>query len=202
MNDIKVLESFLPRSYRDELERNINSVPFKWSFHDQIATEYGEVSYNNSKIHNPIGLSHTFIDQGKVVSEQWEMIRPILLFLEYHEDFEIQQVLRVRARRTMRENNIDVSMYNPPHVDLPNAQPYKTLIYYLNDSDGDTIFFDEIWTPRSDMGTAPLRGDVKECFRYTPIKGNGILFNGHRYHSGNSPINNLHRTIINFDFIA
>lgn len=199
-SDIKVLESFIPRSYQNELESVINSNIFKWNFHDKIAMEYGEVEYNNPKIINPIGLSHTFIDSGQPVSDYWNLVKPILLFLEYHEDFEIQRVLRVRARRTLRDIQIDPSMYNPPHVDLPDSEPYKTLIYYVHDSDGDTVFFDEVYDPKP--GYAPLRGDVAECFRYTPIKGNGILFNGHRYHSGNSPINNLHRTIINFDFIV
>lgn len=200
MSDIKVLESFIPKSYQNELETAINSTIFKWNFHDKIAIEYGEVDYNNPNIINPIGLSHTFIEEGQPVSDYWNLVKPILLFLEYHENFEIQRVLRVRARRTLQDTRVNQSMYNPPHVDLPHAAPYKTLIYYVHDSDGDTVFFDEVYTPNPNG--APLRGDVKECFRYNPIKGNGILFNGHRYHSGNNPINNLYRTIINFDFIV
>lgn len=200
---MKVIESFLPKSYQNELEHLINDPSiFQWSFYDKIAIEYGEpVTYKNPKIINPIGLSHTFIESGNVVSDLWPRIRPILLFLEYHENIEISRMLRVRARRTMRDPSIDSSMFNPPHVDLPNAQPYKTLIYYVSDSDGDSVFFNERYNPV--LGMPSLKDeDVTECFRYTPIKGNGILFDGHQYHSGNSPINYLHRTIINFDFVV
>jgi hypothetical protein len=200
---MKVIESFLPKSYQNEIEQLINDPSaFQWSFYDKIAIEYGEpVSFKNPKIINPIGLSHTFIESGRVVSNHWERIRPILLFLEYHQGIEIQRMLRVRARRTLRDPSIDSSMFNPPHIDLPNAEPYKTLIYYVSDSDGDSIFFNEQYDPN--QGQPTLRDDdVTECFRYTPVKGNGILFDGHRYHSGNSPVEYLHRTIINFDFIA
>ena len=199
---MKVIASFLPTSYQNELENVINSPAiFQWSFHDKIAREYGDVEYKNPKIINPIGLSHTFIDSGKVVSDHWTLIRPVLLFLEYHEGFEIKRMLRVRARRTLRDPNIDSSMFNPPHVDLFDSVPYKTLIYYLSDSDGDTIFFNERYIPNS--GAPSLKDtDVTECFRYTPVKGNGILFDGHQYHAGNSPVEYLHRTIINFDFIV
>lgn len=199
---MKVIESFLPKSYQNELEYIINSPGiFQWSFYDKIANEYGQpIDFKNPKIINPIGLAHTFIDSGNVVSDHWEKIRPILLFLEYREGIEIQRMLRVRARRTMRETGIDSTMFNPPHIDLPDAEPYKTLIYYVSDSDGDSIFFNERYDPS--QGQPTLRDeDVTECFRYTPVKGNGILFDGHQYHSGNSPVNYLHRTIINFDFV-
>ena len=84
-------------------------------------------------------------------------------------------------------------------VDLPNAEPYKSFIYYVNDSDGDSVFFKERYKPKD--GPPKLKDtDVTECFRYTPKKGTGILFDGHQYHSGNSPKNSLYRTIINFDF--
>ena len=200
---MKVIESFLPLSYQNEIEHLINDPgAFQWSFYDKIAIEYGEpITFKNPKIINPIGLSHTFIESGRPVSEHWPRIRPILLFLEYHGNFEIQRMLRVRARRTLRDPSIDSTMFNPPHIDLPNAEAYKSLIYYVSNSDGDSVFFNERYDPS--LGQPTLRDeDVTECFRYTPVKGNGVLFDGHQYHSGNSPINYLHRTIINFDFIV
>ena len=201
-NNRKVLENFLPVSYINEIERFINTPDhFQWSFYDRIANEYNNqpTSFKNPNINNPIGLAHVFIESGKIVSKHFEFIKPILLFLEYHMDFEIKQVLRVRARRTMQDTRLDANSFNPPHVDLPNATPYKSLIYYVSDSDGDSVFFNERYNPEN--GAPELKDDdVTECFRYTPKKGNGILFDGHQYHSGNSPINYLHRTIINFDF--
>ena len=64
------------------------------------------------------------------------------------------------------------------------------------------IFFNERFNPETDFEGELKDTNVTECFRYPPKKGHGILFDGHQYHSGNSPIDNLHRTIINFDFIV
>ena len=200
---MKVLESFISKSYANEIENLINTPNnFHWSFHDQIANEYGNEpkKYKNPSIINPIGLAHVFIDAGKIRSDHFTFIKPILLFLEYHMDFEIKQVLRVRARRTMQNTNLNANHYNPPHVDLPDTVPYKSLIYYVSDSDGDSIFFNEKYIPGN--GPPELKDtDVTECFRYTPKKGNAILFDGHQYHAGNSPVEYLHRTVINFDFV-
>jgi len=201
---MKVIENFLPKPYQNEIENLINSPElFQWSFFDQIAKEYGNqpTVYKNPNIINPIGLAHTFIDSGKVVSNHFALIRPILLFLEFNMNVEIKQVLRVRARRTMQDKSLNANNFNPPHVDLPDAAPYKSLIYYVSDSDGDSVFFNERYTPSN--GLPEIKDtDVTECFRYTPKKGNGIFFEGHQYHSGNSPIEYLHRTVINFDFIV
>ena len=201
---MKVLESFIPKSYANEIERFINSPGhFQWSYYDQIANEYGDqpTIYKNPNIINPVGLAHVFIESGRVVSDHFTFIKPILLFLEYHMDFEIQRVLRVRARRTLRDKTLSSSHYNPPHVDLPDAEPYKSLIYYVSDSDGDSVFFKERYNPTNSLPEVKDT-DVTEVARYTPKKGNGIIFDGHQYHSGNSPRITPHRTVINFDFIV
>lgn len=201
---MEVLESFLPISYQNEIERYINSPDiFQWSFFDKIAKEYNDepIEYKNPNIVNPIGLAHTLVDSGRVTSNHFVFFKPILLFLEFKMNFEIKQILRVRVRRTMQDTSLNGNSYNPPHIDLPDAAPYKTLIYYVSDSDGDSVFFEERYAP--EKGAPELKDtEVTESFRYTPKKGNGILFDGHQYHSGNSPINYLHRTIINFDFIV
>ena len=201
---MKVLESFVPKSLQDEVEDYINSGNFQWTFFDNIAMDYGSkpMVFKNPNIVNPIGLVNTIIDNGQIVSGHYSVFRPILLFLEYHENISIKQVLRVRVRRTLRDKSAPVTRYNPPHVDLNRAEPYKSLIYYVSDSDGDSVFFNERFNPETDFEGELKDTNVTECFRYPPKKGHGILFDGHQYHSGNSPIDNLHRTIINFDFIV
>ena len=203
MSDPKVIEKFLPQTLIRDIEV-LHNAPgnFSWQFYEKIAIEYGEpVQFKNPKIINPIGLSHVFIDNTQIVSPHWNLIKPILLFLEYHENFEIKSVLRVRSRRTLQNPNIDETYYNPPHVDLPDAVPYKTLIYYVHDCDGDSVFFNERYKPGTGQSTLQDT-DVTECFRNTPVRGTGVLFDGHQYHSGNSPRKHLHRTIINFDFVV
>ena len=53
---MKVIESFMPISYQNELDETINSpYTIQWAFFDQIAKEYSEeeTKFKNTKIINP-----------------------------------------------------------------------------------------------------------------------------------------------------
>ena len=97
----------------------------------------------------------------------------------------LDKVLRIRVRRTNPWPGHTLEHYNPPHIDLDTAEPYWSLVYYADDSDGDTFIFDN---------------DDKIIERVKPVKGNALLFPGKFYHSGNNPVNYDKRTIVNFDF--
>jgi hypothetical protein len=76
------------------------------------------------------------------------------------------------------------------------------MVYYVDDSDGDTIIFDKIFC-QTDETYDPISAEpLPELLRYTPKKGSAIFFNGHRYHAGNYPNNYSSRIVINYDFIT
>lgn len=70
-----------------------------------------------------------------------------------------------------------------PHTDRP--EEHLGLIYYLNDSDGDTIFFE---------------GD-SELQRVSPKKGRIVIFDGNTLHAGGFPTDNP-RCIVNYNIYA
>ena len=70
-----------------------------------------------------------------------------------------------------------------PHTDRP--EEHLGLIYYVNDSDGDTIFF---------------AGD-KELQRVSPKKGRIVIFDGNTLHAGGFPTDNP-RCIVNYNLYA
>ena len=61
--------------------------------------------------------------------------------------------------------------HHAPHVDL--NIPHTSLIYYVNDADGDTLFFDEDYETQIDS--------------VTPKKGRAVLFNGLIPHAAGIP---------------
>lgn len=71
----------------------------------------------------------------------------------------------------------------PPHKDYHNSE-FETVLYYANNSDGDTYVF-----------------DGSECvLRASPEKGKGIVFPSSMLHCGSAPVNNENRVAINIVF--
>ena len=79
----------------------------------------------------------------------------------------------------------------PPHVDIIELNNYMTCIYYVNDSDGDTVIYNE---------TEKNCNKFTEFKRITPKRGRLLIFNGNRYHSENFPRSSKKRVVINFNF--
>jgi hypothetical protein len=194
---MKVLEDLVPSHLSDEIETLLNSERFTWNCQPHITYDSG-MEYKNPKITNPVGLTHTLYFDGQITSDWFNDFEPILTYLEARENITISEILRIRIRRTLQTVGHDLTCYNSPHVDLAHKDAYKTLVYYADDSDGDTVLFEEIY--KSEDGTNTVRDDVTEWKRSTPKKGSGLFFEGHRFHAGNCPVNSRIRTIINFDF--
>ena len=87
--------------------------------------------------------------------------------------------------------------HNGVHVDLPPHLPHVACVYYVNDSDGDTIIYEQTIhdTPGGSQNV-----EVREHKRVTPRRGRAVFFDGSRYHCSSQPSIN-YRTIINFDLL-
>ena len=59
------------------------------------------------------------------------------------------------------------------------------ILYYVNDADGDTVFFD---------------GNNNIVKSVTPKKGTAVLFNGHILHAGGIPKKHS-RCIVNYNIL-
>jgi hypothetical protein len=103
---------------------------------------------------------------------------------------EVKEILRIKANilnKTDKQNHI-----HPPHVDM--TTPHMVLLYYVNDSDGDTVIFDQ----KYDDGEVP-RLTVNRAI--SPKAGAAILFDGLTYHSSSSPQYAEKRIILNINFL-
>jgi hypothetical protein len=74
----------------------------------------------------------------------------------------------------------------PPHIDMVGLDHW-VLLYYINDSDGDTVLF------KDDQKT--------EIKRVSPKKGRVVFFDGSIFHCGSRSAINT-RSTINFNFIG
>lgn len=95
------------------------------------------------------------------------------------------KVYQMKANLYLQEQS---SKPNPAHIDF--YKPHQVVLYYVNNSDGDTILYDKV------LGEDPET--LKEIERFHPNQGDFVVFDGLRYHSSSSPIENFHRCTLNF----
>lgn len=104
----------------------------------------------------------------------------------------VNEIIRIKSNITTRATSSD---YLAPHVD--QNTPHKVFLYYVNDSDGDTVFFEQFWHE----GINIEKKDLTEALRVSPRMGRGVIFDGLQYHASSKPIKHDYRCVINIDFI-
>lgn len=202
---VEVVENFLPITYQNEIEQVTFNIP--WFFRPTIAQfpdgEYADADkpFEDPRVTDAFAFAHVCYSDGQVQSQYYEYYKSILRFLELKLNIQIKEIIRIRLRLTPQYPGHTEDMFNPPHVDLMTTVPFKTFVYYVYDSDGDTVIFDR----KFDNLNKPTvltknEPDLTPIFTNSPKKGTGVYFDGLYYHSGNSPINFKSRCIINFDF--
>ena len=85
--------------------------------------------------------------------------------------------------------NLKDRTVDTPHIDL-HSRKHLAALYYVFDSDGDTIIYNERHEPADKVYT------VKQ--RVTPKQGRMVIFDGTLYHTAEQPKDNI-RCVINYD---
>lgn len=203
-DEILEIENLIPNSYQNLIISRIDGVNhFPWFTlhkigHPDFFSKGQNSQYKDPYITDDIGLFHMAFD-GTMYSPHYDFFYPILSFFEEKSSISVKKLLRIRLRYTHPSLHHTPNKYAPPHVDFPTSHPYYTLIYYVDDADGDTIIFDKLYNQNENYSPV-LENALPILHRIKPKKGKAVFFNGHRYHSGNYPIETSSRIVINFDF--
>ena len=93
-------------------------------------------------------------------------------------------ILKCKANLTTQVSKATKDNFSEPHIDILET-PHIGMICYMNDSDGDTFFFDK---------------DLNIIKRVQPKRGRVVIFRGETLHSAGHPIKSEQRVVMNFDF--
>lgn len=97
-------------------------------------------------------------------------------------NIDFSDILRIKANLITQYREYTKNSYGIPHTDY--SYEHYVLIYYVNDSDGDTVLFDK---------------NKKIMAKITPKKGRCLFFNGNILHAGGHPVDNFSRCVININ---
>lgn len=102
-------------------------------------------------------------------------------------------IIRIKLNWLPRAQENAREKWHMPHVD--SDQEHHVFLYYVNDSDGDTFFFNETY--------GSFNENIEELTlntRISPKAGRGVVFDGRIYHASSSPVDSEYRCILNVDF--
>lgn len=195
------LDNVLPSGHLKLIQELFTSNTFPWYYSPHTSkpqsNEYGAGTVFTNNVKECPQFCHVFYygADGKT-STLFDIVSPIVVLLQK----EIKQELklsRIKANLICRQADYPKDCYNMPHVDWnPDdrvaGEVYKSFLFYVNDSDGDTVIFNET------IQDSPKTLTIKE--KNTPKANTGIYFNSDNYHASSPPIDSSIRMVINFVF--
>jgi hypothetical protein len=185
------IEKLIPPSYANILEEILCRNPeFTWvytpSTNNQTETR---LMKKDPRAYESEQLVHALFLEGAKRSQFFDLIFPLFYFLEDKTGIQLGGIERIKANMLLRAST-PPDQFNTPHIDIPDAG-YKSLLYYVKDSDGDTFIFNEHYGDKKDLTVAK---------RVSPKKGRAVVFDSNTWHASSNPREHQNRVVINLIF--
>jgi hypothetical protein len=182
-----VLDNFLPKDYEEEIKINLYSGNFPWYFLEDITSPLAN--------YKKPALTHTYYDNNTVNSNFFNLVSKIPFYAKKHlnDNFDINSII---LSRSFLQFPTSISTVDEFHID--QLCPHTVFLYYVNDSDGDTIILDKKYNGEYQEEVF-IEGN-RILKKVTPKKGRLVIFDGYHYHSAEQPVKD-NRCIINFNLI-
>ena len=216
-NEIIIIDDIIDKEYQESIkdilvgnttyispiatDEENPSIRFPWYYTTDVTV--GDDPENNQ---GRAGLSHTYVvseldedgeeyetDEnigGIAISEFHYLFLPLLeKVIEEKLGLENANVCRGRSFLQF-PLNLKTKEPDTPHTDM--HRNHFVILYYVVDSEGDTIIYNETWN--NDI--KPEKYTEKQ--RVTPKQGRVVIFDGSLYHTAEQSINTT-RCIVNYD---
>lgn len=202
-NEVYVIDDFLDKEYQEKIknillggDESYNGHDFPWHYIEDVTAAGDEDSQ-----HRP-ALAHNYVElqgggdgdvdvditqlYGVVNSKFHSLFMPLLRKAAIKFNMKHVDVLQGRSflqfPLNLKDQTVDI-----PHVDIEHLK-HLVVLYYVCDSDGDTIIYNE----REEGNSYTIKQKV------TPKQGRVVLFDGLLMHTAEQPKNNV-RCIVNYN---
>lgn len=221
-DDILIYDGLVPIPLEDMFFREVSGIGRFWQ--DYPSDKSGGVDiYTQQRISNDILrkiASPTLIalvyagcpndDDTIFIPEYFNIAMIILELFSAKSGININKIVRIKINKQIQSADLsfDENCCNDIHSDM--TFPHKTLLYYFNDSDGDTMLMNERHKEDNPNISPELKARMLELGgleinttllqRVTPKKGRILCFDGARYHAPSNPIKSKFRYVMNINF--
>ena len=183
---MRIFDDLLDDKETSHIENFLRDPKFPWflsiGYNHYTVDEF---TYEKNSIENReelVVLTHVFYLNTFRNSDNY--LLSDFVFSRFLERSGVEFTKLFRSKSNLQLKHSTDKLHTTPHVD--NTEKHKVVIYYANDSDGDTFFFDK---------------NLKIVDRVTPKKGRFILFDGDSLHAAGFNSTTDIRLNINFNFI-
>ena len=177
---MKEFKNFLPVSQALEIHDILTSSIFPWYWLDDVTVSPEQRDEVPAHYRSQPGMHHTPFVDGRA-SEWYDKFSFIYHYIldAMELDYKEWQLARIRCGLNFPTFRDEHMLHNQPHIDYPETQvgDHFTCLYYVNDSDGPTVVFNE--TEESDEYTIKY-----QCH---PEKNKLFVFDGKHYHASSCP---------------
>lgn len=189
MNNIVILDDVISKDYQDYLETLLlNNMDMGWCLIRDL-----DSLKDNQLSNNSVGFSIQAISDGVDHGMLAFIFKSLGYALAEKLDVNIKSFINARTFLQVPNNLNSLPTY---HVDYP--KPHKVLLYYVNESDGNTIILKQRYPFAYNKVSGLTTGEVLQ--EITPKKGRVVMFDGAQFHSSTVPTKNL-RCVINLDVV-
>jgi hypothetical protein len=202
MNDILIIDDVVCPLYQDKIEEFLLVSNNPWFFQSDItlSDDYlNQLDRENptNKLKRRPGFGSLMFDLHDQKGQEYHFLAPIMYAASEKSQIPINKLTLIRGFLSLP---VSKSKIDKPHIDIP--EPHYVGLYYVNDSDGDTVIYQETYNPMFESTIhAELTSESLSVVRtITPKKGRLVIFNGNHYHSSSQPTT-THRCVINFHFL-
>lgn len=172
---MKIFDNVVNEKNSKKLEDFLLNDNFPWFFVKKSSGKSQEVVGFNDTVQ----FEHHFIRDSQIASQAIHQVMYLMDWDNVVKETKVSpSIFRMKSNLLLKTQ----SSPNTPHIDL--SAPHIVLLYYVNDSSGPTIFYDE---------------NLKVVNEVSPKRGRMVIFDGSIYHSSSPPQINSHRCVINFN---
>jgi hypothetical protein len=186
IDTIKCIDNFFPKLLHRTIINSVLEGGTVWHYQPNIS--YSKKDADQKAIdlmeswrkENSIMDAEAFVTGFEDNNIFKEMLKKqFVAFAKEKFETDINEILRFVLVYVPPNPNYNKNSFLYPHVDTPVK--HKNILYYLNDNDADTIFFDQYFT---DISSIEYR-KLNVSHRVTPKENRAIMFDGHIFHAGN-----------------
>jgi len=173
---IRLFDNVLEIAEANKIHETITSNDFPW-FISKEEKVSGLNKFYTKPCFSHHQFTHVLYNEDGIRSDYFPMFEKYIKFI--CEKYNISGTLYRSKLNCQYQDGRSLHNYNPVHIDCD--EPHTSILYYINESDGDTIYF---------------KGE-KEIQRVRPQKNCMVIVDGPQDHCSSNPITTELRYVFN-----